>query len=132
MGGQQLLLILLGVLVVGVAIAIGVNLFTDNSTSHNRDAIASEMLHLATRAQVYYRTPRTMNGGGQSFTGLDDIGLLIANPNGVNASYALTNEGSSVTLTGIGKELGRDGTNPVTVVIVVLKDSLYFDQSKEN
>ncbi len=132
MGGQQLLLILLGVLIVGVAIAIGINVFSDNSTSHNRDAMTTEMLHLATRAQVYYRTPRSMNGGGNSFAGLDDIRLLIPNPNGINASYTLTNEGTSITLTGVGKEPGRDGTNPVQVVLVVLKDSVYVDLSKEN
>ena len=132
MGGQQLLLILLGVLLVGVAIAIGISLFADNAVMHSRDAITNEMIRLAARAQQYYRTPQSMMGGGHSFSGLDDIKLLTSASTGVVANYSLTNEGNSITLTGVGKDLGRDGINPVTVVMVVLKDSMFLDLNKEN
>jgi hypothetical protein len=132
MGGQQLLLIVLGFLLVGVAIAIGISLFNDNSISHSRDAITNEMVRLAARAQQYYRTPKSMQGGGNSFNGLNDIRELTTGGNGIVATYSLANDGNSITLTGIGKDVGRDGVNPVRVVVVVLKDSLFIDVSKEN
>ena len=132
MGGQQLLLILLGVLVVAVAITIGIGMFRDNAVRHNRDAIANEMLHFGARAQAYYRTPRSANGGGNSFVGLDDIRLLTATPNGINADYQLNNQGSFISLIGVGKETGIDGINQVKVVLIVEKDSVYFDLNQGN
>ncbi len=132
MGGQQLLLIILGFLLVGIAIAVGISLFNDNSISHTRDAITNEMVRLAARAQQYYRTPKSMQGGGNSFHGLSAIGDLTSGGNGIVATYSLVNDGTSITITGIGRDVGRDGVNPVKVVVVVLKDSLYIDLSKEN
>ena len=41
MGQQQLLLIVLGVIVVGIAVVVGINLFNANSISSDRDGVVS-------------------------------------------------------------------------------------------
>ena len=70
MGQQQLLLIILGVIVVGIAVAVGITMFNDSATSANRDAVTNDLVNLASRAQQYYRRPTALGGGGGSFTGL--------------------------------------------------------------
>ncbi len=57
MGQQQLLLIILGVIVVGIAVAVGITMFQDNAVSANRDAVVERMVNLSARAQQYYRRP---------------------------------------------------------------------------
>ena len=69
MGQQQLLLIILGVIIVGLAIAVGITMFRDNAVSTNRDAIANDLMHLAAKARHFYKRPTSLGGGGHNFTG---------------------------------------------------------------
>ena len=46
MGQQQLLLIVLGVIIVGIAVVVGINLFNANATNANRDAVVSDLNNL--------------------------------------------------------------------------------------
>ena len=69
MGSQQLLLLIVGTLMIGLMIAVGINLFADNAASSNRDAVANDLAALASRAQVYQKRPRCLGGGGGSFEG---------------------------------------------------------------
>jgi len=43
MGQQQLLLIVLGVIIVGIAVVVGINLFNANATNANRDGVISDL-----------------------------------------------------------------------------------------
>ncbi len=70
MGQQQLLLIILGVIVVGIAVVVGITMFQDNAISANRDAVTNDLVSLGARAQQYYRRPTPVGGGGVSFVGL--------------------------------------------------------------
>ena len=42
MGQQQLLLIVLGVIIVGIAVVVGINVFTASSANANRDAVIAD------------------------------------------------------------------------------------------
>ena len=68
MGQQQLLLIIVAVIVVGVSVAIANQLFFANAEDSNRDTIIAELTNLATISLQYYPKPVTMAGGGRSFT----------------------------------------------------------------
>jgi len=140
MGQQQLLLIILGVIVVGIAVAVGITMFKDNAVSSNRDAVTNDLVNLAARAQQYYRRPTALGGGQGTFSGLtaDAAGLkkLTSMPNGTNAngSYTIMTAGTStqVVLQGLGVEIGNDGSNPVKVVMNVWADSAKVDQTQTN
>jgi hypothetical protein len=67
MGQQQLLLIILAVLIIGIAMAIGVTLFTAQSIESNRDAIINDINNLNSHAYQYYIRPTSMGGGGGAF-----------------------------------------------------------------
>ena len=69
MGQQQLLLIVLGIIIVGIAIAVGVTTFRSSAVDANRAQVISDLNNLAAKAQRYYRTPTSMGGGGQDFNG---------------------------------------------------------------
>ncbi|HPN38396.1 MAG TPA: hypothetical protein PL041_08325 [Melioribacteraceae bacterium] len=116
MGQQQLLLIVLGVIIVGIAVVVGINVFTASSSNANRDAVVSDLTNLASNAQQFYRKPVALGGGGNTFTGWTIPTNLTSTPNG---SYTATVAAQSVTLVGLGNELGNDGTDPVQVTMTV-------------
>jgi Tfp pilus assembly protein PilE len=136
MGQQQLLLIILGVIVVGIAVAVGITMFNDSAVSANRDAVTNDLVNLASRAQQFYRRPIALGGGGGSFTNLNSMALLTKTSgssmvNG-NGTYTLTTGTSSITLTGHGTETGNDGTTPVSVTMLVWADSARVDATQTN
>jgi hypothetical protein len=69
MGQQQLLLIVLGVIIVGIAIVVGINLFNANAEESAKDTLVSEGTNLGALAQQYYKKPGALGGGGNSFDG---------------------------------------------------------------
>jgi Tfp pilus assembly protein PilE len=123
MGQQQLLLIILGVIVVGIAVAVGITMFTDNAQSANRDAVTNDLVNLASRAQQYYRRPTALGGGQGSFVGLAVTQLTSKTINS-NGTYAMgTPTATSVVITGTGTETGFDGSTKVKVEMTVYADS---------
>lgn len=75
MGQQQLLLIVLGVIIVGIAIVVGINLFNANAEESAKDTMASEGTNLAALAQQFYKKPVALGGGGNAFDG--GVGFTI-------------------------------------------------------
>ncbi|NIS38712.1 hypothetical protein GWN26_11755, partial [Candidatus Saccharibacteria bacterium] len=51
MGQQQLLLIVLSVIIVGVAIAVGVNMFQSSAVDANRQAMITDLVNYSAKAQ---------------------------------------------------------------------------------
>ena len=122
MGQQQLLLIVLGVIIVGIAVVVGINVFTASSVNANRDAVIADLTTLASMAQQYYRKPIAMGGGGQSFDASTGSGgaewtipaQLDTTANGI---YTPTVGAQSVILVGTGTE--KNGGSPVKVTMTV-------------
>ena len=123
MGQQQLLLIILGVVVVGIAVAVGITIFSDSAASTNRDALTSDLVYLASRAQHYYRRPVSMGGGEGSFAAIT-FDKLFSEPSNSNGRYFINGAASAtqVTLRGVGRER-INATDTVTVDVRVTADS---------
>jgi hypothetical protein len=113
MGTQQILLIVLSVIIVGAAIAVGITMFNNQSYASNKAAIAADAQSFATQVVQYYKTPLSQGGAGRlpdnmtadkiaSFIGWGDT-ATYKNDNGW---YTLTvkTEGAEVTITGNGRE----------------------------
>ena len=131
MGTQQLLLITIGVVLIGIMVIVGVFMFRDQAAATNRDALANDLVHLASGAQKYYRRPPVLGGGGSSFDGLT-MSNITSKPRNANGSYQLetdpvTGNPGSIKIIGTGLELGNDGTNMVKVVMIVYPDSVSVD-----
>ena len=113
MGQQQLLLIVLGTIIVGVALVVGIQIFSDSAASTNIDMTTSELVHYAWSAQEYYKRPTALGGGGKLFTGwsLSDTSE--------NATYAASISAQVVTVTATCLVAVKDDGDPVTIVVTV-------------
>lgn len=106
MGQQQLLLIILGVIIVGIAIAVGLSMFTAQSVGANRDAIIADMTNLAANAYQHRIRPTTMGGGGGDYTTYAIPPSLATNENG---AYSLgTVNATSIQFTGTSSQYTTD------------------------
>ena len=131
MGQQQLLLIVLSVIIVGIAVAVGINMFSSSAASANVEAVTGDLLRVAAKAQQYYFKPSGLGGGGNSFAGLTanaaGLAKLTTQATNDNGTYSISTagNGTSVTIQGVGTADGDgDGTN-CTVRVQVFSDSLY-------
>lgn len=113
MGQQQLLLIVLGVIVVGVAVVVGIRLFASSSAETNIDMTTGELVHHAWDAQSYYRQPQAMAGGGKTF-----LGWALSDSSD-NAVYNADVSAQTVTITATCRTAERGDGSPVTIVMTV-------------
>jgi hypothetical protein len=113
MGQQQLLLLILSAVIVGIAIVMGINMFAENAAQANQDAVMQDCLTLASRAQGWFRRPTAIGGGGGDYNGLNatnpgDPGFLALNFDDVNEngdySMAVQGGGTNLLITGVGTE----------------------------
>ena len=100
MGQQQLLLIIAGVIIVGLAIVIGIYLFSGSSVSSNKDAIINDLMNIGQYAYRYKLRPEPLGGGGRVYTGFTLPTKLATNE---NASYSSTTTPTTITFTAVSK-----------------------------
>ncbi|MBZ0184493.1 MAG: hypothetical protein K8F60_18690 [Melioribacteraceae bacterium] len=139
MGQQQLLLIVLGVIIVGIAVVVGINVFTSSAQNSNRDLVVSQLTNLGAAAQQYFRKPEALGGGGNSFSKFTlnsaDIenaaGNFALSASAVTALTAVTASADSVSgvtttiyIVGSGTEIGNDDENPVKALATVTRDDI--------
>jgi len=117
MGQQQLLLIILGVTLVGIAVVVGINLFSSNAAENNRNILITDLTHLANMAQQYYRKPVALTGGGNSFMGWNVNWTLFVST--IMTSLAISFSAQQITFAAQGRELGFDGLTKVKVTMVI-------------
>ena len=115
MGQQQLLMIVLAIIIVGIAIAISIELFRASAIDGKRDLLIAECSNIATIAISYYKKPAEMGGGGKTFTNWQIPNQLVQTANG---SYLASVTAQQVTITGTGTEVitGNDSIKVQTIV----------------
>ena len=117
MGQQQLLLTILAVLLIGIAIAVGVGLFTSQSVEANRDALISDIENISAHAFQFYYRPVSIGVGGGTFVGYKIPGNMATNENGVYAP----NNPTTTQITITGKSIDGNGTASATFSAVTGK-----------
>ncbi|MCG3157421.1 MAG: hypothetical protein DKINENOH_04053 [bacterium] len=124
MGQQQLLLLILAAVIVGVAITLGINMFQQNSAQANQEAVVQDVLTIASRAQAWYRRPEQMGGGGRDYTGITLANLNFPGQN-ANGTYALSGASPvALTITGTGVEDGDGDGGLLQVQATISPDSV--------
>ena len=116
MGQQQILLIVLGLVVIGIAVAVGMSLFRAHAISSKRDILTNETIDMAAQAISYYKRSREFGGGGKSFIGWQ-IPSQVQNT--VNGSYIIAEVlDDHVVLIATGTEVvtGNDSIQVKTTV----------------
>ncbi len=102
MGQQQLLLITVAIIVVGIAILVSFSIYRQNSIDQNRDNVTNESLNLANMAMSYYKKPKSMGGNDRSFIGWDVPSYLTSTDCG---TFTATSYSDSVIIIGTGNEI---------------------------
>ena len=109
MGQTQLLLVVLGVMLIGVAIYVGVSIFSANTVDNTRNAIIVDLQNFANRANVYYWKPEAQGGGGRSFEGLT-LAKLYPMAENLNAKYSIeSTQDDQCVILGVGKVVTTNG-----------------------
>ncbi|MBE0644832.1 MAG: hypothetical protein IH600_12180 [Bacteroidetes bacterium] len=128
MGTQQLLLIVLGVIIVGIAVVVGINIFGSNAEQANKDAVTQDCLRVAAAAQGFFRKPEMLGGGEGDFTNIEitdcgmtaDDGETMVSTN-INGVYTLSgNADADLTIT--GNPLDGTGAADVERAVVITLD----------
>ncbi|MCD4699997.1 MAG: hypothetical protein K8R91_05440 [Phycisphaerae bacterium] len=128
MGQQQLLLIVVGVVIVGIAVAVGIQMFGEQSAQANLDSVIGDLQGISAKAHQYYLKPTSIGGGGRSFAGLtaDAAGLAKLTTRGTNDNGAYTistaGDAAEVVVQGAGVEDGDGDGNTVQVKYYVRAD----------
>lgn len=133
MGQQQLLLLVLGIVIVGLAVVVGIQAFSENQKKANADALVNDAIRIASDAQAWKLKPAAF-GGGASATNWTGLTLLqIGYDVGNNSSTAGTADAdqyenlngifdlsaSGATLTIDGNSYNSDATVLNHVVVAV-------------
>ena len=112
MGSQQLLLIVVGVIIVGLMIYAGMELTRNYFESSNRDQLITTLNDLGVLAQQYYKKPVELGGGGGSYVGWNmptDFSQTEAGKFKANVNR------NRVRLTATGTEIGMNDRSNVRV-----------------
>jgi len=114
MGQTQILMIVLAVIIVGIAVAAGIQMFGKSAVTANRDAVVGDCNSIAASAMQFYKKPTEMGGGNRTFTGLT-LAKLNWPASNANGSYTLTvTDAQNISIAGTGVETGVACTMPVS------------------
>ena len=140
MGQQQLLLLVLGIVIVGLAVVVGIQAFSENQKKANADALVNDAIRIASDAQAWKLKPAAFGGGASAsnWTGLTfaQIGYEVGDQTGggtacatcyenLNGIFELTLSGATLTIEATSYE--SDGTTVLNTVEVDVTGTLPSD-----
>ena len=125
MGTQQLLLAVLGIFMVGAAIALASGLFGTHAEKSTKESIVSECINIGQLAQQYHAKAREMGGGSKSFVGWEISSHLKSTANG---NYTISARNSTQLII-VGKPHPLKGYNWIVQSVItknnILSNILY-------
>lgn len=120
MGQQQLFILILVTILVGIATIVAINTMQDSRQNANYDAIRQTMFDASTRAQAYYMKNSMMGGGGGSFQNIT-LEFIEIQDDHEHGTFSISDAGEeSFTLTAIPAAGGDN------IVSVIYADSIEF------
>ena len=113
MGQQQLLLVILVTILVGIATVVAINVFGDAAEQGNRDAVRQDLLQAAAGAQAVWSKPTLLGGAGRDFAAVDTEGA------------ELMTDADILRLMGIPGSLSTEGDEGEETDVVVNENGTY-------
>ena len=114
-------MIVLAIIIVGIAIAVSIQLFRSNAIEAKRDILIEETTTLGVMALQYFKKPAELGGGSKSFLGWTIPSQMVTTANG----YFLISTVSTtqVIITGTGTEVVT-GTDSIEVQTTVTANEI--------
>ncbi len=104
MGQQQLLLVILVTIIVGIATVVAINTFSSAADSANLDAVRQDLAQIASSSQAYYIKPTMLGGGGNSFTGLTFNNITFPSDSVYNSGLSAANTNGAYVMTSVAAD----------------------------
>lgn len=147
MGQQQLLLLVLGIVIVGLAVVVGIEAFSENRKKANVDALVSDLVRFASDAQAWMLKPAAFGGGANScatncdwrmvtFSALGYTAVEGVHSN-VNGRFALLPQSNLLYLFALSEDNGNlvgtlvAGTTPDLIATGIATDLSPFQQETQ-
>ena len=138
MGQQQLLLVILVTIIVGIATVVAINTFGAAADSANLDSVRQDLATIAASAQGFYMKPTMLGGGGRTFDDITFAGMAVpgtiqnpgtdtevTNENGTYVITAAAGNVLTVTATASSENGYTNGdTSPVTFTATIGPNTL--------
>ena len=126
MGQQQLLLLVLGIVIVGIAVVAGIQAFSEGKVKAENDAVAAEAMRYASDIQAWALKPAAFGGGAGALLSTvtwSKVGITTLTGTQyktANACYALNTTATAGAAKVIGYELttGCTGTAEIGTVTI--------------
>ena len=110
MGQQQLLLLVLGIVIVGLAVVVGINAFGENQKRANADALVNDGLRIASDIQAWALKPAQFGGAGgwdsANVDAEDNFFRDVLGYQGVNGDGDVNNVNGTIAVEGTGGDSG--------------------------
>jgi hypothetical protein len=123
MGQQQLLLLVLGIVIVGLAVVVGIQAFSENQKKANSDALVNDAIRIASDAQAWKLKPAAFGGGADAdgWTGftLEQVGYTTSGGvyTNLNGSFQITTADASGVVIQANSLTGSGNDNQVVVTV---------------
>lgn len=115
MGQQQLLLLVLGIVIVGIAVVAGIQAFSEGKAKAQQDAAVTDAMRIISDTQAWKLKPQAFGGG-------DDNSLSFENVNLKALGYPVATSGSAyITTNGCFTLAG--GTEDATLTVNALGEN---------
>jgi hypothetical protein len=119
MGQQQLILLVLATVIVGLATVVGIRAFSENADRANADALLQDAVRIANDIQASRQKPAPF-GGISTFADASFSALGYASTDGttyenLNGLFTITASGTDVLITGDGGSATTSTTDGNTV-----------------
>ncbi|WP_420454707.1 hypothetical protein [Rubrivirga sp.] len=124
MGQQQLLLLVLGIVIVGLAVVVGIQAFGENQKKANTDAVVNDAIRIASDAQAWALKPTAFGGGNGNFCAGETTTAVTLTDLGYKADYENANGEYSIAVTDCtSMEITGTGDASTVTVAVAGTDS---------
>ena len=132
MGQQQILLLVLTIIVVGVAVVIGIDIFEESAKQRHIDLMMNHAVHVASEAITWKKKESPYLGGGNSYAALATNGmqqLMMADvrlPGTFEISSATVND---LEIEGVSNDYPEVGVRVVVQGLEIVNTVIVYDGS---
>ena len=128
MGQQQLLLLVLGIVIVGLAVVVGINAFSENRIKANADALVTDALRVASDVQAWALKPAQFGGKPTNDAMSTVTWAKIGYPSSTTSTYVNVNGTFSFT----GPMSGVTCNTPTTPPSGTVEVTIYASNDETN
>lgn len=120
MGQQQLLLLVLGIVIVGLAVVVGIQAFGENQKKANADALVNDGVRIASDIQAWVLKPAAFGGGAGDFSSVSftDLGYTVTSGQYTNLNGDFNMAASAAGAQIVGCSLSSSSLDNVVTIDV--------------